>query len=53
MYTKQADIAEPQRVKELLSLLKDEPFCVVSQHGLLETGDYCAVTAHQREYGDL
>ena len=44
MYTKQADIAEPQRVKELLSLLKDEPFRVVSQHRLLETGDYCAVT---------
>ena len=44
MYTQQADIAEPQRVKEFLSLLEDEPFRVVSQHGLLETGDYGAVT---------
>ena len=44
MYIQQADIAAPQRVKELLSLLEDEPFCVVSQHGLLETGDYRAVT---------
>ena len=45
MYVRQADIAEDQqRVKELLALLEDEPFRVVSQRGLLETGDCHAVT---------
>ena len=50
MYTQQADIAEPQRVKELLPLLEDEPFRVVSQHGLLETGDNRAVTWCLRQH---
>ena len=50
MYIQQADIAAPQRVKELLSLLEDEPFRVVSQHGLLETGDYRAVTGCLRQH---
>ena len=50
MYIQQADIAAPQRVKELLSLLEDEPFCVVSQHRLLETGDYRAVTGCLRQH---
>ena len=50
MYTQQSDIAEPQRVKELLSLLEDEPFRDVSQHGLLETGDYRAVTRCLRQH---
>ena len=50
MYVRQADIAEDQqRVKELLALLEDEPFRVVSQRGLLETGDYHAVTECLRQ----
>ena len=50
MYIQQADIAASQRVKELLSLLEDEPFRVISQHGLLETGNYCAVTGCLRQH---
>ena len=50
MCTQQEDIAEPQQLKELLSLLEDEPFRVVSQHGLLKTGDYHAVTGCLRQH---
>ena len=44
MYVQQAGISETRRVKELLSLLGDEPFRVVLQHGLLEIDDFHAVT---------
>ena len=50
MYVQQAGISETQRVKELLSLLEDEPFRVVSQHGLLESDDFHAVTECLRQH---
>lgn len=50
MYVQQASIAETQKVKELLALLEDEPFRVVSHSGLLETGDYPAVTACLKQH---
>ena len=40
----QAEIAETQKVQELLSLLEDKPFCVVSQQDLLGTDNYDSVT---------
>lgn len=50
MYVQQASIAETQKVKELLALLEDEPFRVVTHCGLLETGDYPAVTACLKQH---
>ena len=50
MYVQQAGISETQRVKELLSLLEDEPFHVVSQHGLLEIDDFHVVTECLRQH---
>ena len=50
MYVQQAGLSETQRVKELLSLLEDEPFRVVSQHGLLEIDDFHAVTECLRQH---
>ena len=50
MYVRQAEIAEAQRVQELLSLLEDEPFRVVSQQDLLGTDDYDSVTKCLRQH---
>ena len=43
MYARQANIPVDQRVKELLSLLKDEHFVVVSRQGLENSADYGTV----------
>lgn len=43
LYVREAAIPSGQRVKELLSLLEDEPFRVVSQQGLLESESYDSV----------
>ena len=43
MYAKQAGIPDDQLVKELFSLLEDEPFRVVSRQGVESSMDYVAV----------
>ena len=43
MYATQAKIAEDSWTKELLSLLEDEPYRMVTHHGLTQTDDYDAV----------
>ena len=50
MYVQQVSIAETQKVKELLALLEDKPFCVVSHCGLLEIDNYSAVTACLKQH---
>ena len=44
MYIKQAKIPEEQWTGELLPLLDDEPFRVITQQGLVDSTDYKAVT---------
>ncbi|KAL5518223.1 hypothetical protein EMCRGX_G003914 [Ephydatia muelleri] len=54
MYATQAKIAKDSWSKELLSLLKDEPYCMVTHHGLAQTSDYDAVCdCIQRYYAPL
>ena len=54
MYATQAKIAEDSWTKELLSLLEDEPYRVVTHHGLAQTDDYDAVCdCIQRSYAPL
>ena len=43
LYVKQVKLAEDQWVSELLPLLEDEPFRIVSQQGLVECTDYNVV----------
>ena len=43
MYVQQAEIAKAQKVQELLSLLEDEPFRIVSQQDLLGTDNYDSI----------
>ena len=40
LYVKQVKLAEDQWVSELLPLLEDEPFRIVSQQGLVACTDY-------------
>ena len=44
MYVRKVKIDESQWTSELLPLLDDGPFRVVSQQGLVDSGDYAAVT---------
>ncbi|KAL5460277.1 hypothetical protein EMCRGX_G033718 [Ephydatia muelleri] len=54
MYATQAKIAKDSWSKELLSLLEDEPYRMVTHHGLAQTGDYDAVCdCIQRSYAPL
>ena len=54
MYATQAKIAKDSWSKELLSLLEDEPYRMVTHHGLAQTGDYVAVCdCIQRSYAPL
>ena len=54
MYATQAKIAKDSWTKELLSLLEDEPYRVVTHHGLAQTDDYDAVCdCIQRSYAPL
>ena len=54
MYATQAKIAKDSWSKELLSLLEDEPYRMVTHHGLAQTGDYDAVCdCIQRFYAPL
>eukprot|EP00731_Ephydatia_muelleri_P008792 Em0004g1130a len=54
MYAIQAKIAKDSWSKELLSLLEDEPYRMVTHHGLAQTGDYDAVCdCIQRSYAPL
>ncbi|KAL5497104.1 hypothetical protein EMCRGX_G013509 [Ephydatia muelleri] len=49
-----AKIAKDSWSKELLSLLEDEPYRMVTHHGLAQTGDYDAVCdCIQRSYAPL
>ena len=50
MYARQANIPVDQWVKELLSLLEDEPFGVVSRQGLENSADYGTVRDCLRQY---
>ena len=43
MYATQANIAEDSWTKELLLLLEDKPYRVVTHHGLAQSDDYDAV----------
>ena len=43
LYIREAAIPSSQQVKELLSLLEDKPFRVVSQQGLLKSESYDVV----------
>eukprot|EP00731_Ephydatia_muelleri_P032903 Em0024g447a len=54
MYATQAKIAKDSWSKELLSLLEDEPYRMVTHHWLAQTGDYDAVCdCIQRSYAPL
>eukprot|EP00731_Ephydatia_muelleri_P004974 Em0002g1150a len=44
MYVRKVKVDESQWTSELLPLLDDGPFRVVSQQGLVDSGDYAAVT---------
>ena len=44
MYVRKVKVDESQWTSELLLLLDDGPFRVVSQQGLVDSGDYAAVT---------
>ena len=50
MYARQANIPVDQWVKELLSLLEDEPFGVVSRQGLENSADYGTVRDCLRQH---
>ena len=50
MHARQASIPEDQWVKELLSLLEDEPFRVVSRQGLESSTNYGAVCECLRQH---
>ena len=54
MYATQAKIAKDSWTKELLSLLEDEPYRVVTHHELAQMGDYDEVCdCIQRSYAPL
>ena len=49
LYVRELGIAQNQWTRELLPLLEDEPFRVVTQLGLVHSTDYKAVTTGLRQ----
>ena len=53
LYVRELGIAQNQWTRELLPLLEDEPFRVVTQLGLVHSTDYKAVTTGLRQQFDV